>query len=376
MNKKLITFLSILSLFVTLPLIPVNAAIKTGEKCPKIGKTATAFGKVFTCTKSGKRLIWKDSKILKNQNENNEQLNPISISEKVLVSNYLQSLSNEYKLTTKIESLKFEIIIENTKDQQITEFIQSYLDHSHAVMNSWAKIDNIDKVVILVYRTQKWLEDNSGIYCLKNWGIKEFSNANLGICTTDPRTNMIIISPSAIAQDKWEFQSNDIQIDVNKLSIGQRSRLANIGPHEFFHTWQYNLFGRNWPTLPSWFVEGFAEVFANLIRANMRADGSYKLAYSDWRTEQDIEWSKNFCKESVGSLTYDMRYQCQYSKGMLAAEYFLYKFDGFKTLNSLGLNLKLKDFNEVFKEATKMSAEDFYEKVDQYLISQGWTIQK
>jgi hypothetical protein len=123
MNKKLITFLSILSLFVTLPLIPVNAAIKTGEKCPKIGKTATAFGKVFTCTKSGKRLIWKDSKILKNQNENNEQLNPISISEKVLVSNYLQSLSNEYKLTTKIESLKFEIIIE----KEIIYFIISWV---------------------------------------------------------------------------------------------------------------------------------------------------------------------------------------------------------------------------------------------------------
>jgi hypothetical protein len=363
MYKKLIIYLLIFAFFVSLPHVPVNASVKNGENCSKLGKTSTALGKVFICTKSGKKLIWKDSKTF-------------PISEKELVSNYLQKLSNQYKSASKGETLEYEFITENSKDQQLTEFVQVYVDKSYAVLNSWAKIDKIDKVVILIYRSQKWLEDNSREYCLKDWSIKEFSNANLGICKTNPRKNMIIISPSAIAQDKWEFQSDDIQIDINKLSVGQRSRLANVGPHEFFHTWQYNLFGRNWPTLPSWFVEGFAEVFANLIRANIRIDGSYKSAYSDWRTEQDIEWSKSFCKESVSKITYDMKFQCQYSKGMLAAEFFLYKFDGFKTLNALGLNLKVKEFNEAFKEATKMSIEDFYEQADKYLITLGWKIEK
>ncbi len=51
-----------LGTFIVLALIlaPVNAiaAIKAGDTCKKVGSTATANGKKFTCTKSGKKLIW------------------------------------------------------------------------------------------------------------------------------------------------------------------------------------------------------------------------------------------------------------------------------------------------------------------------------
>ena len=49
-----ITCLFALNLF----LIPANSAVKYGEKCGKAGQTAIASGKKFTCTKSGKKLIW------------------------------------------------------------------------------------------------------------------------------------------------------------------------------------------------------------------------------------------------------------------------------------------------------------------------------
>jgi hypothetical protein len=58
MNKKAIAFLSILTLFVSLPSIPVNAAVKAGGACSKAGITAVASGKTFTCIKSGQKLIW------------------------------------------------------------------------------------------------------------------------------------------------------------------------------------------------------------------------------------------------------------------------------------------------------------------------------
>lgn len=57
MNKRLIAFLSILSL--SLPLTPVNAAIKAGGSCKKAGITSVASGKTFTCVKSGKKLVWR-----------------------------------------------------------------------------------------------------------------------------------------------------------------------------------------------------------------------------------------------------------------------------------------------------------------------------
>ena len=56
MNKRLVVFISVLSL--SLPLTPVNAAAKSGGACTKAGNTSVASGKTFTCIKSGKKLVW------------------------------------------------------------------------------------------------------------------------------------------------------------------------------------------------------------------------------------------------------------------------------------------------------------------------------
>ena len=57
-NKRVIVFLSILSLSLSTLLIPANAAAKAGAKCNKAGITTVTSGKTFTCIKSGKKLVW------------------------------------------------------------------------------------------------------------------------------------------------------------------------------------------------------------------------------------------------------------------------------------------------------------------------------
>lgn len=54
--KKLLAALVTAALF----LVPVNAiaAVKAGDTCKKVGTTATANGKKFTCVKSGKKIVW------------------------------------------------------------------------------------------------------------------------------------------------------------------------------------------------------------------------------------------------------------------------------------------------------------------------------
>lgn len=64
MNKKLIIFLSILSLTYSLALLPANAAIKVGSACKTAGTTSVASGKTFTCIKTGKKLVWGSGKEL------------------------------------------------------------------------------------------------------------------------------------------------------------------------------------------------------------------------------------------------------------------------------------------------------------------------
>jgi M6 family metalloprotease-like protein len=58
MNKKLIAFLSIISLSLSFPLISANAAVKAGGACKKAGITSVASGKTYTCVKSGKKFVW------------------------------------------------------------------------------------------------------------------------------------------------------------------------------------------------------------------------------------------------------------------------------------------------------------------------------
>ena len=58
MNKRLVAFLSILSLSLSLPFIPANAAAKAGGACSKLNTTSITGSKKFTCIKSGKKLVW------------------------------------------------------------------------------------------------------------------------------------------------------------------------------------------------------------------------------------------------------------------------------------------------------------------------------
>ena len=68
MNKRLIAFLSILSLSLSLPLIPANAAVKAGDKCTKVGIKSAVGNKTFTCIKSGKKLVWNKGAIVNKSN--------------------------------------------------------------------------------------------------------------------------------------------------------------------------------------------------------------------------------------------------------------------------------------------------------------------
>ena len=56
--KKIIIY-PIAFAMLALSMMPTaSAAVKAGAACSKAGKTSVASGKTFTCTKSGKKLVW------------------------------------------------------------------------------------------------------------------------------------------------------------------------------------------------------------------------------------------------------------------------------------------------------------------------------
>ena len=60
MSKKLVAFLSVLSLFLSMSVIQVNAATKAGGACKKVGLKSVVANKTFTCIKSGNKLVWNN----------------------------------------------------------------------------------------------------------------------------------------------------------------------------------------------------------------------------------------------------------------------------------------------------------------------------
>jgi len=58
MKRKLIAFTLMLSLPLTISVVPSIAAVKAGTACKTAGITSVVSGKTFTCIKSGKKLVW------------------------------------------------------------------------------------------------------------------------------------------------------------------------------------------------------------------------------------------------------------------------------------------------------------------------------
>lgn len=58
MFKKLIALVVISVLAVPVSVNSATAAVKAGSSCPKSGNMTSAAGKNFTCTRSGKKLVW------------------------------------------------------------------------------------------------------------------------------------------------------------------------------------------------------------------------------------------------------------------------------------------------------------------------------
>ena len=105
MYKKLIAFLSILSLTLSLPLIPANAAAKAGAKCTKAGKSEVVKGKSYTCIKSGKKLVWDkgmQSTIDSNVGSSDDKLLYAGIKNPVPATGWLTS----FPLATKDETAR------------------------------------------------------------------------------------------------------------------------------------------------------------------------------------------------------------------------------------------------------------------------------
>jgi hypothetical protein len=150
MNKRLLAIVSIVSVSLLIPSVPVNAAIKAGGACPKVGMKSVASGKTFTCVKSGKKLSWNKGVAKSKKPSQSELIAKIAFDEIQKLNATRSRISLKYE-TGKTFSPSFLNLITQLTDTSAKKF-EAFVDGDFPVtiyVYSELDLDIIRKNLIL-----------------------------------------------------------------------------------------------------------------------------------------------------------------------------------------------------------------------------------
>ena len=317
MNKRRIAFLSILSLSLSLPLIPATAATKAGAKCTKVGIKSVAGNKTFTCVKSGKKLVWNKGVAVK------PTPTPTPIIPATIEANW-QILYRKTLSSLKIQSinnLQLDAIYSPTVNvSKANVVLDSFKDALAHYVNRFG--DN--KKIIFLFMTENdksWYDEKVRIYEGANsgdnwWGSSHCDFSSRSQCGrgTNTPTNIFY----EVIGSEWLANSSSI-----------------FSPHhEAVHAYQKSIIGDGmYRILPPWFGEGQAN-FLGIVTA------SRFMNVSDWRSGQIkildrafpnyLQFKSNDWLDAInktdGSIDFCFSNGLGYSLGMLISEYLYLKF--------------------------------------------------
>ena len=368
MNKRLITFLSILSLSLSLPLIPANAAAKAGAKCTKVGITSITSGKTFTCVKSGKKLVWNKG-VSKSTSTVPVDI-PISIDNLDLKGVPQKAYDNVIKVLKSSPRASYEPtkfiganVVQARVDQELTGL--------NRAIDLWLPYFKPDKfqVIYVVRGDEEWLEKKS---------------TELGLSSMLPpgETWTDQIKKYTPCGNAAAGVANQIPTFVQCLNVSYLGGYRQTGPHEYTHLFQRDYGGFNMYGIP-WYAEGSASYFGWTLgfypydpNSFVRTNWLYGLfsgmgmdAISDFKSK-DIQRFKNRMKLTTPREGGQEKANVSYWVGGLATEVLvaLYGFDKFVEFTK---NLQSsQDMSVLLNQTYGFSEDYFYEKLAPYVWAQ------
>ena len=365
MNKRLIAFLSILSITIYLPLIPAHSATKAGAKCTKVGVTSVAGNKTFTCIKSGKKLVWNKG-VSKSTSTVLVDI-PISIDNLDLKGVPQKAYENVEAVLKSRPRTKYTpkyILSPGIKQERVDQEINGL----NRAIDLWQPFFLPDKfqAVYVVLGDEDWLENKS-----REIGLSSMVPPGE---TWTMRMKMFSSCGFAMAG-----KPNNIPTFVQCLNVNYSEGYKQTGPHEYTHLFQQGFGGSNMYQTP-WYAEGSASYFGwtlgfypyktdsfermnwlNTLYQNMGSE-----ATSDFKSK-DMQRFKNRMKLTVPDGGGQATANVSYWVGGLATEVLvaLYGFDKFveftKNLNSTS------NMSELLMKTYGLSEDYFYEKLAPYV---------
>ena len=367
MNKRLLAFLSILSLSVFLSLIPASAAAKAGAKCTKAGSTEVVKGKIYTCVKTGKKLVWNKGVAIKSTPTPTPTPTPAATP--TTAANYatlwekyswVKPTSSSSVASAATDKFKAYVAVTRSKDTVIKIAVQDGADQTLVGWvkdgaNLVAKAFDYPKLskpfLIVIAFDRAWLEKT---FIDNGWDTNKAKNlaANFGLG-----------SPAGNADNTSNTYDMGVITRRNSL-VNDKLGMMQTAGHEFFHTVQFSWTGpianASGSQLPNWFLEGPA-TFVGLQTASYLGWASYTTEGRQMAVARsNAPSTKSHLLSEATANTGAPDAADPYGIGAIATE-FLVANVGIEKFMDIYINLgKKKSFADSFKTATGVELTDFY----------------
>ncbi len=363
MNKRQIAFLSILSLFLSLPLTPVSAAAKAGGTCSKAGITSVAASKTYTCVKSGKKLVWNKGVAVAASNPTPTATPTTAANYATLWEKYswVKPTSSSSVVTAATEKFSAYVAVTRTNSTVIKIAAQ---DGSDQTLVSWVKdaANLVAKAFVYPKLSKPFLEV---IGIDRAWVEKTYiDNGYSANEAKNDRGRAFDEGAPAFGGSTTNTYNMGVITRNNSLVTDKLGTMQMPG-HEFFHAVQERISGGvpspdGLGIAPQWFWEGPA-TFIGLQTASYLGLADYTAEGREFAVARSNQPStKSSLLSEATKNTGSPDAIDPYGIGAIATE-FLVANVGMEKCMDIYTNLgKKKSFADSFKIATGVELTDFY----------------
>lgn len=349
--KKVLAALSALSLVASIT--PVQAAVKTGNKCTILGQKKTASGKEFICIKSGKKLEWKRSVVA---SKFEPWSTPLNQGQALMA---FRKNIDQWFNSRETQTADLEIYVDPAINPSGIPWITDALTFQASYMG----LPSPAKYKVYIGKTDKWVisKRKKVMPGLETWDPKYvcYQDLNQGCASPASREVQFVWSTSKLSSptENWEFTR----------ALG----------HEFFHITQCDLTGSPencgdyFNTVPSWLAEGGPNAIGAIFMDRLgylKYEVQRKTALAQYKN------GKLGGNYPLASFSQNIRFGDlnPYEIGMLASEY-LIASAGLQAFFDFHSNLpKAKNFEEAFQQSFGISLSEFYAAFDKARVNLGF----
>jgi hypothetical protein len=363
MNKRQITFLSILSLFLSLPLTPVNAAVKAGGTCSKAGITSVAASKTYTCIKSGKKLVWNKGVVVAASNPTPTATPTTAANYATLWEKYswVKPTSSSSVATSATDKFKAYVAVTRTNGTVIKIAAQDGADQT---LVGWVKdgANLVSKAFDYPKLSKPFLEV---IGIDRAWVEKTYiDNGYSENEAKNDRGRTFAEGAPAFGGSTTNTYNSGV-ITRNNSLVNDKLGMMQMAGHEFFHTVQERISGGvpspdGLGIAPQWFWEGPA-TFIGLQTASYLGLADYTAEGREMAVNRsNAPSTKPHLLSEATKNTGSPDAADPYGIGAIATELLVANV-GIEKFMEVYKNLgKKKKFADAFKTATGVELTDFY----------------